>query len=97
MSDFQHKEWFIAVLVSHIRQPLMQKKIATHTEALEIVMKLEASPIGESAGGMNQIQEHIANLMLQLQDIKKGKEHHKDLWCTRYHIDGHTKDTCADF
>ena len=24
MSDVQHKEWFIAALVSHIRQPLMQ-------------------------------------------------------------------------
>ena len=24
MSDIQHKEWFIAALVPHIRQPLMQ-------------------------------------------------------------------------
>ena len=24
MSDVQHKEWFIAALVPHIRQPLMQ-------------------------------------------------------------------------
>ena len=29
MSDVQHKEWFIAVLVPHIRQTLMQQKIAT--------------------------------------------------------------------
>ena len=56
MSDVQHKEWFIAALVSHIQQPLMQQKIVTQSEALEIVMKLEASPIEESAVGMNQIQ-----------------------------------------
>ena len=29
MSDVQHKEWFIAALVPHIRQLLMQQKIAT--------------------------------------------------------------------
>ena len=42
MSDVQHKEWFIVALVSHIRHPLMQQKIATQREALEIAMKLEA-------------------------------------------------------
>ena len=29
MNDFHHKEWFINVLVPHIRQPLMQQNIAT--------------------------------------------------------------------
>ena len=53
MSDVQHKEWFIVALVSHIRQPLMQQKIVTQNEALEMAMKLEASPIGETAVGMN--------------------------------------------
>ena len=60
----------------------MQQKIATHSKALETVMKLEASPVGESAVGMNQIQAQVANLMLQLQDIKKAKENHHDIWCT---------------
>ena len=55
MSDVQHKEWFIAALVLHIRLPLMQQNIAIQNEALEMVMKLEASPIGETAVGMNQI------------------------------------------
>ena len=73
MSDVQHKEWFIAALVLHIRQPLMQQKIMTWNEALEMVMKLEASPIGETAVGINQIQAQLANLTLQLQDIKKEK------------------------
>ena len=53
MSDVQHKEWLVIALVSHIRQLLMQQKIMTQSEALEIVMKLEASPIGETAVGMN--------------------------------------------
>ena len=53
MSDVQHKEWFITTLVPHIRLPLMQQKIVTESEALEIVMNLEASPIGETGFGMN--------------------------------------------
>ena len=56
MSDVQHKECFIVALVSHIRMPLMEQKIATQSEALEIAIKLEASLIGENVVGMNQIQ-----------------------------------------
>ena len=42
-------------------------------------MKLEASPIGEKAVAMNQIQMQLENLTLQLQDIKKGKKQWEDL------------------
>ena len=80
MSNVQNKEWFIAALVPHIRQPLMQQKILMQSEALEIAMKLEASPVGETTVGMNQIQAQLANLTLQLQDIKKAKEYHNELW-----------------
>ena len=66
MSDVQHKEWFITALVPHIRQPLMKQNIVTQSEALEITMKLEASPIGEITVGMNRIQAQLANMMLQL-------------------------------
>ena len=31
MSDVQHKEWFIVVLLPHIRGPLMQQNIESHT------------------------------------------------------------------
>ena len=82
MSDVQHKEWFIAILVPHIRKPLMQKKTATQSEALETAMKLEASQVGETAIGMDQIQAQLANLTLQLQDIKKAKEDCEYIWCT---------------
>ena len=53
MSDVQHKECFITVLVPHIKQPLMQQKIATQSKALEIGRKLEASLAGETTVRMN--------------------------------------------
>ena len=45
MSDVQHKEWFIADLLPHIRTLLMQQKLMSLIEALEIAMKLESSPV----------------------------------------------------
>ena len=60
-------------------------------------MKLEASPIGETTIGRNQIQAQLANLTLQLQDIKIAKEDCDDIWCTRFHVGGHTRDTCPTF
>jgi len=51
----------------------MQQKVATQAEALEIAMKSEASLVGETGVGMAQIQNQLANLTLQLQDMKKGK------------------------
>ena len=71
MSNVQHKDWFITTLVSHIRQPLMQQNIAMQNEALEMAMKLEASPIGETVVGMNQIQAQLTNLTLQLQILRR--------------------------
>ena len=56
MSDVQHKEWFIATLVPHIHMPLMQQNIASQEEALQITMKLEASPVDEIGIDMSQIQ-----------------------------------------
>lgn len=44
ISDEQH-DLYIALLLSHLRLPLSQQKIGSQAEALEIVMKLEASPI----------------------------------------------------
>ena len=97
MSDVKHKEWFITALVLHIRQLLMQQNIATQNEALEMAMKLEDSPIGETAVGMNQIQEQLASLTLQLQDIKKAKEENDDLQCMQCRTGEHAKDTCLTF
>jgi len=54
-SLYQHQEWFIVALLPHIRLPLMQEKIKSQAEALQIVMKLEALPIGDTNAGMQQI------------------------------------------
>ena len=69
----QHKEWFIAALLPHIRLPLMQQKIQTQDDALEMVMKLEASPLAETSTGMTNPQNKLANLTLQMHEIRKGK------------------------
>ena len=52
----------------------MKYNIVSQIEALEIEMKLESSQIGETGVVMMQIHSLVANLMLQLQDIKKGKD-----------------------
>ena len=61
-------------------------------EALELEMKLEASPIGDGAIGMIQIQSQLDNITIQIQYIKRGKEVQEDLWCTRCRTNRHTKD-----
>jgi hypothetical protein len=93
----QHKEWFIAAMLPHIRLPLMQQKLNTQDEALEMAMKLEASPLAETSAGMSNLQNQLANLTLQLHEIKKGKEVEHELWCTKCKAQGHTKDNCPVF
>ena len=44
----------------------MQQKIESQTEALELEMKLESSPIGDGSIGMVQIQSQLTNLTIQL-------------------------------
>jgi hypothetical protein len=51
--DEKKTEWFITSLLPHIRVPLMQQKISSQDEALEITMKLESTPMGESISGMS--------------------------------------------
>lgn len=48
----QRKEWFIAMLLPHIIFLLSQQKIETQAEALELSMKLEVSPIGDTNARM---------------------------------------------
>ena len=64
MSDVQHKEWFIAALLPHIRGLLMQQKIESQTEVLELKVKLKASLIGNGATRMVQIQLLLDNLTI---------------------------------
>ena len=75
----------------------MQHKVTSQAEALEITMKLEASPIAETSARMQQIQSQLANLILQLQDMKKGKEVKEEVWCTKWRTEGHSRDHCPIF
>jgi len=93
----QHQEWFIAALMPHIRLPLMQQKVTSQSEALEITMRLEASPMSESKLGMDQLQKQLVNITLELQSLKKGKEICKEVWCTRCRIEGHSKEQSPIF
>ena len=51
----QHQEWFIAALLPRIRLPMMQQKVTSQSEALEIVMRLEALLMSKLALWMDQL------------------------------------------
>ena len=89
----QHKEWFIAALLPHIRTPLMQQKVADQQEALEIAMKLETAP-AEDNSSIAQIQAQLAEMALELRNMKKGKSLQEEVWCTRCKTEGHDKEQC---
>ena len=89
----QHKEWFIAALLPHIRAPLMQQKVADQQEALEIAIKLETALV-EDNSGIAQIQAQLTEMDLELRDMKKGKSIREEVWCICCRIEGHDKDQC---
>jgi hypothetical protein len=66
-------------------------------ESLEIAMKLEVSFIGENGVGMAQVQSQSVVLTIQLQDIVKGKEKRKEVWCTTCRIEENHKNECPYF
>ena len=72
ISNELHKEWYIVVLLPHLRLPISQQNIGTQVEALEIVMKLEASLLQDTHIGVQLIQPQLARLHMELQDLKKG-------------------------
>ena len=43
-------------------------------ESLEMAMKLEASTLAETSTCMTNLQNQLANLTLQMHEIRKGKE-----------------------
>ena len=60
-------------------------------------MKMEESPIAETSVGMVNIHNQLANLTLQLHDMKKDKEVREEVWCTRCRTEGHSKEHCPVF
>jgi hypothetical protein len=77
----------------------MQQKIALKDEVLEIAMKLESAPMGESSSGMSQILSQLTSLSLQVEDMKKdkGKYKREAIWCVRCRSKGHDKEHCPLF
>jgi hypothetical protein len=69
----QYKEWFIVGLIPHIHEQLIQQKVTSQPEAMEITTKLESFMVGDS-GGMTQVQKKLDALMIQLDDLTKGKD-----------------------
>jgi hypothetical protein len=69
----------------------------SQSEALEITMKLQASLVEENGAGMAQLQSKLEVITIQLQDIVKGKEKRKEVWCTTCRIEGHHNNECLDF
>jgi hypothetical protein len=61
---------------------------------LEITMKLESDPMGESNLGINQILSQLTSLSLQVEDMKKdkGKDKREGIWCVRCKSEGHEKE-----
>jgi hypothetical protein len=54
--------------------PLIQQKVVLQPEALDIAMKLEASPVGDG-GGMAQVQTQVSFLdnSISRTDERKGE------------------------
>jgi len=45
LTDGQHRKWFVASLLPHLRSALSQQKLTTQEEALEIAMRLHETPM----------------------------------------------------
>jgi hypothetical protein len=65
-------------------------------EALEIAMKLESSPVGDS-GGMEHVQTHLVVFTIKLEELKKVKEKCEQVWFTKCGIEGHHTNECPTF
>ena len=92
----KHKEWFIDMLLPHLRGPMGQQAIETRDKALEIAMKLEATPRDDAQFGVQQIQGQLEEMYLEIQNLwkERGKEAIPDVWCIICRVLCHTKDKC---
>jgi hypothetical protein len=72
----------------------MQMNIVSQAKSLEITMKIESTPMGESSSGMSQILSQLTSLSLQVEDMKKDKGKYKReyVWCVRCRSKGHDKE-----
>lgn len=66
ISDGLHKEWYMVVLLTHLRLLLSKQNIGRQAQALEIKIKLEASLVQETHIGVQQIQSWFKSLHKEL-------------------------------
>ena len=53
--DRQHTEWFIAMLLPHMRTPMNHQTFESQEKPVEVAMKLEAAPREDTSVGVQQI------------------------------------------
>ena len=71
LTDGQHREWFVASLLPHLRVALSQQKIETQEEALEIAMMLHETPMQDVNLGVQHIHAQLQNLCLEMKSLKQ--------------------------
>ena len=98
LTDGQHREWFVASLLPHLRVALSQQKIMTQAETLDISMRLHETPMQDLNLGVQQIHVQLQNICLEMQSLKQDKivqpEVHEEVWCLKCKGHGHDKDHC---
>lgn len=99
--DSQNRDCYMTSLLPHLIFPLSQQKIVTQEEAVEITMRLEASPVQDKNVGVQQIQPHLESMHMELQSLKIGKEAQPkvcvEVWCIKFKYKGHDKDHYPDY
>ena len=65
LTDSQHHEWSVALLLPHLTFSLSQQKIGTQTEALEIAMRLHEIPIQDTCLGVQHIHTELKNFCFE--------------------------------
>jgi hypothetical protein len=97
----QHREWFIASLLPHLRDCFITTKDGTQVEALEIAMRLHETPIQDATLGVQQIHCGVAEPLLRIAELEERKEARpevrEEVWCLKCKSQGHDKDHCPVF
>lgn len=69
----KHREWFLASLLQHLRVALLQQKITTQVEALDISMRLHETLMQDPNLGVQQIHVQLKILCLEMQSLKQDR------------------------
>ena len=77
----------IAVLV------ILSVKRSYHNASLNVEKLTETAHVGDNSR-IAQIQAQLAEMDLELHDMKKGKATREEVWCTRCKTEGHDKEQC---